>query len=93
MTDRSTTRAAVTSELRPDEAEPLSVLVSGGVPGTQVVWPAGGRHGAGRGDTDPPLLGPIGALSPLDTCTQIILQDNDQEMATNGSPLGFLGVN
>ena len=58
------------SLLLPDEAEPLAVLVSPpGVAGTQVVRPGlvVGEDGAGGGDADSPLSGPVRDRAPLDT--------------------------
>ena len=60
----------LTSLLLPDEAEPLAVLVSPpGVAGTQVVRPGleVGEDGAGGGDADSPLSGPVRDTAPLDT--------------------------
>ena len=53
----------------PDEAQPLAVLESPGVAGTQVVRPGlvVGEDGAGGGDADSPLPGPVRDRAPLDT--------------------------
>ena len=52
----------------PDEAQPLAVLESPGVAGTQVVRPGleVGEDGAGGGDADSPLPGPVRDGAPLD---------------------------